>query len=155
MYFLHLVLVLFICTAELEATEYYVQPTEPPATSCPGQPCLTLSQYSDLMNLEQSFGSDAVFKFLPGTHNVSSPLTFTNASNVSLIGTQSNSESDLPVLITQSFACFYCDERNHSGCDFCSVLYFGNATGVRIEGLHIIVTANATAHYDLFAIRLL
>ena len=154
MYFLHLVLVFFICTAELEATEYYVQPTEPPGTSCPGQPCLTLSQYSDLINLEQGFGSDAVFKFLPGTHNVSSPLTFTNASNVSLIGTQSNSESDLPVLITQSFACFYCDERNHSGCDFCSVLYFGHATGVRIEGLHIIVTANATAHYELNGIIL-
>ena len=147
----HLVLVLFICTAELEATEYYVQPTEPPGTSCPGQPCLTLSQYSNYMNQVQGFGSDVVFKFLPGTHNVTSPLTFTNVSNVSLIGTPSHSqpsESDLPVLITQSFSCPHCNERDQSGCDFCSVIDFKNVTGARIEGIKIVVTAQSS--FQLF-----
>ena len=136
--FLHLALIFFICTAELEATDYYVQPTEPAGTSCPGQPCHTLSQYSDLMNQEHSFGSHAVFKFLPWTHNVSTPFTFTNVSNVSLIGTQSHSDSNLPVLITQSFSCPYCVEQD-SSCEFCAVIDFQNVTGAIIEGIKIII----------------
>ena len=99
------------------------------------------------MNQEQGFGSDAVFKFLSGTHNVYSPLTFRNVHNVSLLGTQSRSESDLPVLITQSFSCFRCDGRDHSACDQCSVVYSQNVTHTTIEGIKIIITAQCSSPF--------
>ena len=40
----HLLILLIPVLSLCGATEYYVRPTEPTNTSCPAQPCLTLSQ---------------------------------------------------------------------------------------------------------------
>ena len=67
-----------------EATEFYVRPTEPSNTACPGQPCLTLSQYISDSDHYFEFQSNIVFKFLPGIHHMDRPLIMRNMYNISL-----------------------------------------------------------------------
>ena len=66
------------------ATEYYVRPTDPTDTSCPAQPCLTLSQY--ISDSDLYFKSNTVFKFLPGLHHTNQTLDMQSVENVSLEG---------------------------------------------------------------------
>ena len=91
-------LVQFVCLSLFlslcGATEYYVRPTEPTDTSCPAQPCLTLSQY--ISNSALYFKSNTVFKFLPGLHHTNQTLDMHSVENVSLEGDQ---KGNYPVLI--------------------------------------------------------
>ena len=91
------------------ATEYYVRPTEPTNTSCPAQPCLTLSQYT-----KDYFKSNTVFKFLPGTHHMDRPLTIGNVHNISL-ESLSDKRDEYPHLVAQ----FPCETEGHE----CLYLY--------------------------------
>ena len=76
------------------AIEYYVRPTEPTDTSCPAQPCLTLSQY--INDSDFYFKSNTVFKFLPGLHHANQTLDMWNVENVSLEGEYN---SDHPIVM--------------------------------------------------------
>ena len=90
-----LVPVLFLC----ETTEYYIRPTESTNTSCPGQPCLTLSQY--INDSVHYFHSNAVFKFLQGIQHMDRPLIIGNIHNLSL---ESYSNKQQPQLVAK-FTC--------------------------------------------------
>ena len=79
------------------AMEYYVRPTELTNGSCPGQPCLTLSQY--ISDTDLYFQSNTVFKFLPGTHHMEKPLVINNVQNMSLEALDTAEDNtDLPEL---------------------------------------------------------
>ena len=76
------------------ATEYYVRPTEPTNTLCPGQPCLTFSQYTSDSGFQWS---NAVLRFLSGTHQVNASIMIENAHNVILMAEDKYEESQVLV----------------------------------------------------------
>ena len=82
-FFLLLLVLLFSALSLCGATEYYVRPTESTDTSCPRQPCLTLSQY--ISESIHFFKSNTVFKFLSGTHRVNASVMVRNVHNISLL----------------------------------------------------------------------
>ena len=116
MLFFSLYFLLSLCGA----TEYYVRPTEPTDTSCPAQPCLTLSQY--ISNSDLYFKSNTVFKFLPGLHHANQTLHMQSVENVSLEG---NQHSDHPI-VTMDIHC----SSNH-----CAGLHFQNITNLTVYSL--------------------
>ena len=95
------------------ATEYYVRPTEPTDTSCPAQPCLTLSQY--ISDSDLYFKSNTVFKFLPGLHHANQTLDMHNVENVSLEGDQSSNHP--MVMMTVQCSRHYCAGLNFQNID--------------------------------------
>ena len=101
---LHLLLaVLQVCSA----TEYYVRPTEPADTTCPGQKtCLTLNEYTN--NTDHYIKSNTVFIFLSGKHHMDRPLEVTDMQNVTL--KLNDTENVQPSLVPQ-FPC-----KMHSQC---------------------------------------
>ena len=103
------------------ATEYYVRPTEPTDTSCPAQPCLTLSQY--ISNSALYFKSNTVFKFLPGLHHVNQTLDMHRVENVSLEG-----EQDHPTVMIDIYS-------SH----ICIGFYFKNIDNLTIHSLNIFI----------------
>ena len=64
------------------ATEYYVRPTDPSSTPCPGHPCYTLSRYIE--KSDSYFQSDTTFQFLSGTHYMDKLLIIAGKNNISL-----------------------------------------------------------------------
>ena len=133
-----LFLILALISSLSEATEYYVRPTEPSNASCPGQPCLTLSQY--INDSEHFFKSNAVFKFLPGTHSIDHPVIIHDVQNVSLIQERSDNASALPQLISHWFPC-ECDTKQYekTGCVECAAVLFQNVSCATMEGIEVSV----------------
>ena len=66
----------------------YVTPTH--NGRCPGEPCLTFSEYVN--RSEQYFTSNATFIFLSGNHLLNEQLRIVNASNITLRGETSSSD---------------------------------------------------------------
>ena len=129
-----LVPVLSLCGA----TEYYVRPTESTNTSCPGQPCLTLSQYSNYS--EHYFKSNTVFKFLPGTHHIDKPVRIRNIKNISL-ESFSNQSDQYPLVVAQ-----FHSELEVSNCDSTNIYYisrdaisFDSVADVVLKGINVTV----------------
>ena len=110
------------------ATEYYVRPTEPTDTSCPAQPCLTLSQY--ISNSDLYFKSNTVFKFLPGLHHANQTLDMQSVENVSLEGEHNNNNPMLMMDINCS---------SH----VCAGFRFHNITNLTIHSLDFSVYVSA------------
>ena len=100
--------------------------------SCPGQPCLTLSQYSKAA--DHYFHSNTVFKFLSGTHHVDRPVKIQNIQNVSLEWLQ-DQKRNFPHLMAQ----FHDNEVCNGTNNYCSVLWFHNVVDVALSGLTISV----------------
>ena len=63
-------------------TEYYVRPTEPNGIACPGQPCLTLNEYTN--DIDHYIKSNTMFTFLPGKHYMDRPLQIGHVQNITL-----------------------------------------------------------------------
>ena len=106
------------------ATEYYVRPTEPTDTSCPAQPCLTLSQY--ISNSDLYFKSNTVFKFLPGLHHANQTLDMRSVENVSLEGDQNSSHP----MVMMDIHCLSYD---------CVGFLFQNITNLTVHSLNVSV----------------
>ena len=75
----------------------YVLPDNSTNTSCPSQPCATLSQYYSLDNGTLPVESNVEYHFLPGEHHVPANMILQNLHNFSIIGTVSK-PSPLAVL---------------------------------------------------------
>ena len=142
--YLLLLLVTVTVFSHCGATEYYVRPTEPTNTSCPaGQSCLTLNHYTSGSN--HYFKSNTVFKFLPGTHRINTPLQIRNVHNVSL--TAYDDSSDQTPHIMAEFSCE--NETNgdgvlHEGVYYsydihCAAIWFTNVTDAAISGINVTV----------------
>ena len=98
-----IVLSFVLTTVEIyisEATEIlYVLPDNlTDATSCPSQPCATLSQHL-LVNGTLPVVSNVEYHFLPGEHHVPANMILQDLHNFSMIGTVNNSSSPLPVVL--------------------------------------------------------
>ena len=81
----------------------YVLPdnsTNAVSSSCPSQPCATLSQYM-LDNGTLPVVSNVEYHFLPGEHHVPANMTLQNLHNLSITGTASNSSS--PIVLFGSY----------------------------------------------------
>ena len=141
----HPLLLLLSVLQVCSATEYYVKPTEPTVTTCPGQPCLTLNEYTN--NTDYYIKSNTVFIFLPGKHHMDRPLEVIDKQNVTLKSTDTKKVQ--PLLVVQ-FPCAVhgnCLELEcsgyimpSSGC--CSAVHFRNVSQAHIDGIEI--SANST-----------
>ena len=94
----HLLLLLAAVISQCGATEYYVKPTEPTTTSCPGHPCLTLNQYTN--NSSYYIRFNTVFMFLPGKHIMERPLEIRDVENVTLNASKVTDHT-YPILVAQ------------------------------------------------------
>ena len=65
---------------------YYVSTS--PDTSCPGEPCHTLTEYTEQADLY--FTSNSTFIFLPGNHTLENFVSVTDVSNLTLLGDSSS-----------------------------------------------------------------
>ena len=139
-----LLLVLMPLLSQCGATEYYVRPTEPSTISCPGQPCLTLNQYTSNSSHYVYIHSNAVFKFLPGTHHMDRPLVIRDVQNITLQG--SEEYSTYSVIIEPQFIHSTC--RHHDSCKLagisdsnlytcCAVIQLHNVSNVALVGINI------------------
>ena len=133
-----LVPVLSLCGA----TEYYVRPTEPSSTPCPGHPCRTLSGY--IRYSFYYFQSDTTFKFLPGTHYMDKPLIIAGKNNISL-----ESYSDERPQLVAEFPC-ECGSSNYRyiPCIFfeaikvsCTAIQLRDMNHVTLKGINVTVQA--------------
>ena len=90
-----LVYLVAVCVHSLPscgATDYYVRPTQPASISCPGQPCLTFSQYAN------NLSSNAIYHFMAGVHVIKGAIVVRNVRNVSLLTIEKNAY--LPQIIS-------------------------------------------------------
>ena len=117
---------LFFC--HCGANMYYARPTEPTDTSCPAQPCLTLSQY--ISDSDLYFKSNTVFKFLLGLHHINQTLDMWSVENVSLEGEQNNNHP----LVVMDMQCSSYD---------CAGFHFHNITNLIIHSLDFSVYVTA------------
>ena len=129
------------------AVGYFVKPTQPANSSCPGQPCLTLAEY--INNTEYYFKSNnnSVFWFLSGRHHISSPVVVTDAYNVTL----KNYDYQIPLVVFSPI--YYCGcaipITVYSVCGKCSIFQFTNVSMVSISELSLQGTAyNDTSSVD-------
>ena len=142
----HLLILLVPVLSLCGATEYYVRPTEPTNTSCPAQPCLTLSQYTS--DSDHYFKSNTVFKFLPGTHHMEKPLTIGNVRNMSLESLSDESD-EYPHLVAQ----LSCETEKHECINInvdwnfylqyfqvcCAAVWLHDVHNVTVKGISITV----------------
>ena len=146
----HLLILLVPVLSLYGATEYYVRPTEPTDTSCPAQPCLTLSQYTS--DSAQYFKSNTVFKFLPGTHHLDRPLTIGNVHNLSLESLHEESDK-YPHLVaelsceTEGCECIHLYEHAYYNVSryrislkvCCAAIWLHDVYNVTVKGISITV----------------
>ena len=84
------IFILVVFTAQCEASEYYVRPTESGSSVlCPtSHTCLTINQYTDPSNdyLRQN---NTVFTFLHGKHFMTRSMEFNGVENITLRASES------------------------------------------------------------------
>lgn len=81
----------------------YVKPGNVSSSSCPGQPCLTLEQYTEHTLAYFTVGS--TFVFLPGNHSVKSSINLSNVSDITLRGTEYNSSATIVCTVDFTMVC--------------------------------------------------
>ena len=120
-----------------------MRPTQPVNSSCPGQPCLTLSQYIKASDQYFKSNNNSVFWLLSGTHDISSPVLITNAFNVTIRSYPVQHHGYNPLIFFNSTKC----ECPQGGvCQECSTIQFYNTSEATVEGIQIIaVKSNTTS----------
>ena len=136
LFFLLLCLVSSNSAASSSQQVYYVTPTSPAGTPCPGQPCLTLDQY--IASSSTYIISHSVFKLLPGQHDITGSFI---ARSIECITIEGDSEDKLNSTVQISgtrsrfmFQFINTDDVYISGIELDNV-------GVSLEG-----TENVTLH---------
>ena len=107
---------LIYSTSQCRASVLYVRPTEGSNTSCPHSPCLTLNEYAN--SSETYFKSNTIFLFLPGVHQLDSPVVFEQLTNISLLAL----DDELSVQLMPNNSCHMNDSENrlYENDVFCS-----------------------------------
>ena len=116
--------VISLCAAQ---NQYYVTPS--PNTTCPGEPCLTLSEY--VQEAEQYFTSDAIFQLLPGDHYLEESVDVENVRNFSLIGSN-RIESETSRIICNRSSLYF---------------WFSDITQVKISGLQFVFCGGFSRYF--------
>ena len=78
------VIVMVILAWMTSADFHYVKPNNYTSQTCPGQPCLTLDQYTQ--QAAKYFTTGSTFLFLPGNHTLWTTVNLTNVSYVEFRG---------------------------------------------------------------------
>ena len=112
------------------ATEYYVRPMEPTNTSCPGQPCLTFSQY--INDSDHYFKSNTVFRFQSGIHQVNRSVSIRNVHNISMVEIEKDKETKVIFYLP-------CNQSSTSSTPECRGFVFRFASYITIDGLTVVV----------------
>ena len=134
---LPLLLICLLCRL-CGATEYYVRPTQPSTTSCPGQPCHTLAQYISDSDYYFKSNNNTVFWLLSGTHNISMPVIIRDAHNVSLKRYGAGVEYPR-VVFSPTYYCMCASEASIMGaCKECSAIQFCNVSVATVNGLVLV-----------------
>ena len=136
--FCHVLLALLCIAVSASATTQLYVASSTSAT-CPGQPCLTLSEY--LNNTAQYFTSNTSFWFLEGEHHLNKPLILHNVWDISLRGVNSEVKVTLAAVanisfinssaVTLSSIKVYCNSEAETKQSF--VLLFSNTANVDIH----------------------
>ena len=126
--------------ANLEHREYYVKPTNPRNTTCPGQPCMTLNQY--MHNSARYLHSHSSLKFLPGSHKMDQPLIVQGIKNVSFAMIELTHDTS-PARI--EFECHCCPVQNNLISFIgCTMFEFHNSSHVSFHNLEFVRNCNQT-----------
>ena len=128
------------------ASGYFVKPTQPANSSCPGQPCLTLAQYINASDFYFKSNNNSVFWLLNGTHFITSPLNITDAFNVTIKSYPwQDNHYNKPLIVYNSSN--FCECPFGTGvCQKCSAIQFYNARRATVEGIELVsVKFNATS----------
>ena len=84
---------LIVCISMLVFSDaisvHYVKPNNSSPLSCPGQPCLTIDQYTQQPALP--FKSGSMFVFLAGNHSLQTAVNLTHIANITFRGISYNS----------------------------------------------------------------
>ena len=123
------------------ASVFYVRPAT--SDTCPGHPCLLLSDYTH--NTEEYFTSDTNFVFLEGEHDLSDLLVLDNITNLTLSGMSSKvsivMSAEAGVSCTNSQAIvmssLMIEYRGKVKEDTHSALLFSNSHSVLIADVHL------------------
>ena len=111
---------------EVAASTVYIVPesdSEPPTSSCPGDPCLTIDQYVSNSSLRNGI-LDITLELQPGYHNLSIPFTISSdVLSIAMIGTG----RDVTLLCTQEFT-------------------FSFMSSVRISGINLVNCGGTSTH---------
>lgn len=116
------------------ASEYFVKPTDPADSVCPGEPCYTLNAYASGTGGIQ-FRSNATVLVLSGTHTLNRSIDINSVNNFTLVGV------DSPVIT--------CENRSEAiGLSFINIsvltiknIDFANCLGSLAQGLPITMEA--------------
>ena len=95
-------LVLFLMPLTLAQTVHYVKPDDSISLNCPGQPCLTLDQYTQ--QAATYFTTGSTFLFLPGNHTLWTTINLTDISDVVFRGIEEQS-SNITTIHGNSILC--------------------------------------------------
>ena len=123
------------------ANQYYVKPSE--NYTCPGQPCLTLSQY--IRESDIYFHSNVVFKFMPGSYYLNRSLDIVNVHNLSLVSISKESiqlvRTVSPTSIQYYCLGYYIIYISLEVIDFAcpTALWVYNSYNITLKGINIIV----------------
>ena len=145
----HLLFLLLTVQLVCSETEYYVRPTEPNGTACPGQPCLTLNEYTN--DTDRYIKSNMVFTFLPGKHYMDRPLQIGHVQNITLksaeVGNgqtvlvpQYHCESDKLCFFINNINCNYYPTiffKEH--CTQCYAIQLSNVSHAHVDGIQVVL----------------
>ena len=102
---------------------HYVRSASSSLTSCPGQPCLTLGQYTE--KTSKYFTTGSVFVFLAGNHTGIGTIYFTKVSGVTL---KTNPPAAAYILCWNGFS-IVCDNVTHLRVEGLSFIYSSMSEG--------------------------
>ena len=119
------------------AIEYYVKPTDFTNVTCPGQPCLSINEYTD--DVAYYMKSNTVFTFLPGNHIVEMPIVAKDVQNISLAAFSNKHDTKIFTTHVMCQNCARQSERRVQYCGqvCCSVIGLINVIQASIIGLTI------------------
>ena len=117
------------------SNEHYIRPSGSlDASSCPSQ-CPTLNEFVNHSN--NSFDSNSILYFLPGTHWVERPIMLQDKQNISFKGIENGTAE---ARLTAQFSC-QCplNLAYASECNRCAVIQLHNASDILIEKLTVVI----------------
>ena len=124
---------------------HYVRSANSSLTSCPGQPCLTLGQYTE--QTSKYFTTGSVFVFLAGNHTGIGTIYFTKVSGITL---KTNPPAAAYILCWNGFS-IVCDNVTHLRVEGLSFIYSSMSEGPpKVSVLEIINSLNASVSFSTF-----
>ncbi len=94
----------------------YVKPDNSSAESCPGKPCLTLSEFS--ANSHRYVTTGSIFALMNGNHSVHTIMRFISVSDITLRGVEDNFVGRILLTNNGSIVCYNVSNFHIEGLTF-------------------------------------